>query len=61
MRPSLSEFLGTQQGVDEVDQQGRGHDAAQHVFDEHGVRSLETIAAVSVGDRDDEEADATGQ
>src|SRR5262245_30829187 len=55
------ELLGTQQGINEVDQQRRGHDATQDVFDEHGGLSLETVTAVGVGDRNDEEADAAGE
>ena len=30
------EPLGSQQGIGQIDEQHRGHDAAEHVFDEHG-------------------------
>jgi hypothetical protein len=56
-----SELLWPQQGVDEIDEERRSHDAAEDVFDKHGDTPSETIAGVGVGDGQGEEADASGQ
>jgi hypothetical protein len=51
------EFLGPEQGVGEVDEQPRGHDASKPIIEDHGRCPLEPVAGVSVGNRSDEEAE----
>jgi hypothetical protein len=51
------EFLGSEQGVGEVDQQPRGHDAGEPIVEDHGWCPLESVAENRVADRQREEAE----
>ena len=51
-----SEFLWPQQGVGQVDEERRGHDAGEPIIEDHGCL-LEPVAGVDVGDRPREEAE----
>ena len=53
----LLEPLGPQQGVDEIDEEKRGHEAAEHIVESMAFSS-KPVAAVGVGDRQGEEAEA---
>ena len=50
------EFLGPKQGVGEVDEQPRRHDAGEPIVEDHGRCPLKPVAGVRVSNRSDEEA-----
>jgi hypothetical protein len=57
----LSEMLGPEQRVNEVDQQSQRHDRGERIVETHDPFSSEPIAGVAVPDRQHEEAEADGQ
>ena len=60
MVATLSEPLGPEQRVDEVDHQPHGHEAGERIVEDHGQASSEPIAGDDVADRQREEADGGG-
>ena len=60
MAVRLSELLGTQQRVDEVDHQPHGDEAGERIVEDHGKASSKPIAGDDVADRQREEADGGG-
>ncbi len=52
-----SEFLRTQQGVDQIDHQKKADQQHENVFKVHQEPLLELVARDRVGDRDDKERD----
>lgn len=61
MTVTLSEPLGLEQCVDEVDHQPHGHEAGERIVEHHGKASSEPIAGDGVADRQREEAEPDGQ
>ena len=57
----LLEPLGSQQRVDEVDHQSRGHEARKRIIEDHGEASSEPIAGDGVADRQREEDECDGE
>ena len=55
MVATLSEPLGLEQRVDEVNHQPRGHEAGKRIIEDHGKASSEPIAGDGVADRQREE------
>ena len=60
MVATLSEPLGLEQRVDEVDHQPRSHEARKRIIEDHGEASSEPIAGHCVADRQREEDDGGG-
>jgi hypothetical protein len=60
MVATLSEPLGPEQRVDEVDHQPHGHEAGEGIVEDHGEASSEPIAGDGVADREREEDDGGG-
>ena len=52
-----SEVLGAQQRIGEIDEQDRGHRAAEEIVDEHGRAPSERVAGRDIGERGREEAE----
>ena len=61
MVATLSEPLGLEQRVDEVDHQPRGHEAGEGIVEDHGEASSEPIAGDGVADRQREEDERDGE
>jgi len=60
MAAALSETLGPEQRVDEVEHEPRGHEAGERIVEDHGQASSEPIAGDRVADRQREEDDGGG-
>ena len=56
----LSEALGAEQRVGEVDQQPRGHEGSERIVERHDA-SLQPIAGERVADRQGEQSQAGNQ
>ena len=61
MVATLSEPLGPEQCVDEVDHQPHGHEAGERIVEDHGQASSEPIAGDGVADRQREEDERDGE
>ena len=61
MTVTLSEPLGLEQSVDEVDHQPHGHEAGERIVERSWEASSEPIAGEGVADRQREEAEPDGQ
>jgi hypothetical protein len=61
MVATLSEPLGPEQRVDEVDHQPRGHEAGERIIEDHGKASSKPIAGDGVADRQREEDERDGE
>jgi hypothetical protein len=61
MVATLSEPLGLEQRVDEVDHQPHGHEAGEGIVEDHGEASSEPIASDGVADRQHEEDERDGE
>src|SRR5262249_29683351 len=60
MGPTLSEPLGPEQRVDEIDHEPDRHEAGERIIEDHGKDSSEPIAGDGVADGQREEADGSG-
>jgi hypothetical protein len=57
----LSEVLGPEQRVDEIDQQSERHDRSERIVETHDPFSSEPVTGVAVADRQHEKAEPDGQ
>jgi len=58
MVTDLSKPLWSEQSVDEVDHQSRGHETGKRVIENHECLSSEPVAGVRVSDRQNEKDEA---
>jgi hypothetical protein len=58
MVTDLSKPLWSEQSVDEVDHQSRGHETGKRVIENHEGLSSEPVAGVRVSDRQNEKDEA---
>ena len=61
MVATLSEPLGLEQRVDEVDHQPHSHEAGEGIVEDHGEASSEPITSDGVADRQHEEDERDGE
>ena len=61
MVAALSQALGLEQRVDEVDHQPRGHEAGERIVEDHDEPPSEPIAGDGVADRQREEDEPDGE
>src|SRR5262249_46641317 len=61
MVATLSEPLGPEQRVDEIDHQPHGHEAGERIVEDHGEASSEPIAGDGEADRQREEDERDGE
>ena len=61
MVATLSEPLGLEQRVDEIDHQPHGHEAGERIVEDHGKASSKPIAGDGVADRQREEDERDGE
>ena len=57
----LSEILGPQQGVDEIDHEPHGHERGERIVEDHGGPPSEPVARQHVADRQREEDEGDGK
>src|ERR1700730_14842135 len=57
----LLEQLRPEQGIDEVEHEPRGHEAGERIIEDHGTRSLQSVAGDGVAHRQGEKGEAEGQ
>ena len=57
----LSEVLGPEKRVDEIDQQPERHDCGERIVESHDPSSSEPVAGVAIPDRQHEEPEPYGQ
>jgi hypothetical protein len=57
----VSELLGPEQRIDEVEHEPRGHEAGERIIEDHGTCPLQVIAGDGVAHRQGEEDEAETQ
>jgi hypothetical protein len=61
MMISLSEPLGPQQGVGEIDEDAEGHEAGERIVEDHFSSPLQPVTEEGVGDRERKKTDDGSQ